>query len=426
MTIQLPLDQAHPIRPPGNLRDLQVQGPVHRVRTAVGDPAWLVTGYRELQELFGDSRLGRSHPEPGAAARWGDSVLHGGPRGNYATEPEDHARFRARVQPHFSPRRMRELRPRVEALTAELIDQLAASQPPADLTQALALPLPVAVICELLGVPLQDREMFREWTQSAADTRDRARSQHGLLSLYEYGQRLVARKHKEPGDDIISGWCADPEVPDDAVAMLAMSLLRAGHETTVYTIGTGALMAAHPATAVAGAACRSGPGTGRRRGSAARGGLGRHTAYPVRACGDQDRRQHHRARRPRPAAPRSGQPRPGHLRRPGPVRYRPAGRRAPGLRSRGALLRRRAACQDRAAGRLRPAHQPFPPDAAGHAHRGTHGNRWALAPGTDRPARYLVETAGWAGHTFVRFMRGGVTDLARVMLAWIWRNAAPS
>ena len=165
MTIQLPLDQAHPIRPPGNLRDLQVQGPVHRVRTAVGDPAWLVTGYRELQELFLDSRLGRSHPEPGTAARWSDSLLHGGPRGNYATEPEDHARFRARVQPHFSPRRMRGLRPRVEALTAELVDQLAASQPPADLTQALALPLPVAVICELLGVPLQDREMFREWTQ---------------------------------------------------------------------------------------------------------------------------------------------------------------------------------------------------------------------------------------------------------------------
>ena len=65
MTIQLPLDQTHPIRPPGNLRDLQVQGPVHRVRTAVGDPAWLVTGYRELQELFLDPRLGRSHPEPG-------------------------------------------------------------------------------------------------------------------------------------------------------------------------------------------------------------------------------------------------------------------------------------------------------------------------------------------------------------------------
>ena len=58
---------------------------MHRVRTAVGDPAWLVTGYRELQELFLDSRLGRSHPEPGTAARWGDSMLHGGPQGNYAT-----------------------------------------------------------------------------------------------------------------------------------------------------------------------------------------------------------------------------------------------------------------------------------------------------------------------------------------------------
>src|SRR6185437_4348833 len=77
---------------------------------------------------------------------------------------------------------------------------------------------------------------------------------------------------------------------------------------------------------------------------------------------------------------------------------------------------RRAACQDRATGRLRPAHQPFPSDAAGHARRGTHGNRWALAPGTDRPARYLVETAGWAGRTLVRSIRGGVTDLARVTL----------
>jgi pentalenolactone synthase len=100
-------------------------------------------------------------------------MLHGGPRGNYATEPEDHARFRARVRPRFSPRRMGELRPRVEALTAELVDRLAAGQPPADLAQALALPLPVAVICELPGVPLPDREMFRERPQSAADTRDR-------------------------------------------------------------------------------------------------------------------------------------------------------------------------------------------------------------------------------------------------------------
>ena len=170
-------------------------------------------------------------------------MLHGGPRGNYATEPEDHARFRARVQPHFSPWRMRELRLRVEALTAELIDQLAASQPPADLTQALALPLPVAVICELLGVPVQGQgDVPRVEHQSAADYPGPGQVEHGLLSLYEYGQRLVARSTRSQVMTSSPGWCADPEVPDDAVAMLAMSLLWAGHETTVYTIGIGALM----------------------------------------------------------------------------------------------------------------------------------------------------------------------------------------
>ena len=148
MTVQLPFDQAHPLDVAPLLRQLQQDGVVHHVRTAVGDQAWLVTGHEEVRRLLADDRLGRSHPDPDRAARLGQSVLFGGPMGNYDTEQADNARLRSLLQPHFSPRRMRALRPRVEELTAGLLHDLAVRGSPADLHRALALPLPIQVICE--------------------------------------------------------------------------------------------------------------------------------------------------------------------------------------------------------------------------------------------------------------------------------------
>jgi pentalenolactone synthase len=171
----------------------------------------------------------------------GESVLFGGPSGDFETEHTDHARMRSLLQPHFSPKRMRELRPRVEALTATLLNELADQGAPADLNEALALPLPIAVICELLGVPYEDRARFRTWTQAAADVRDRSRSEQGLADLFGYGQELVAHKRREPGDDVISRLSQTEGVGDFEAAAMGMFLLFAGHETTVVTIGTGAV-----------------------------------------------------------------------------------------------------------------------------------------------------------------------------------------
>jgi cytochrome P450 len=239
--VQLPFDQPVPFQAAPLLRQLQAAGPIHRVHTAVGHEAWLVTGYDEVRRLLDDDRLGRSHPDPARAARTGESALFGGPLGEFETEHADHARMRALLQPHFSPKRMRALRLRVEELTAVLLDDLAEHGPPADLNEALALPLPIAVICELLGVPYEDRAEFRAWTQAAADIRDHARSVQGLAELFGYCQRLVARKRREPGDDVITRLCATEGVSDDEAAGLAMSLLFAGHETTVVAIGIGAV-----------------------------------------------------------------------------------------------------------------------------------------------------------------------------------------
>src|SRR5438876_5953570 len=219
MTVQLPFEQAHPLQVAPLLRQLAQEGVIHRVTTMAGDQAWLVTGYEEVRGLLADERLGRSHPDPARAARMGDSALFGGPMGNYGTEQADNARLRSLLQPHFSPGRMRALRPRVDELTAGLLSDLAGHGPPADLHQALALPLPVQVICELLGVPYADRGQFRAWSEAVGDSRNRARSEQGLGELFIYGQQLVARKRNQPGDDLISRLCADG-LGDDEIAML--------------------------------------------------------------------------------------------------------------------------------------------------------------------------------------------------------------
>lgn len=238
----LPFAQPHPLRVPPLLRQLQARGVVHRVRTAVGDNAWLVTGYDEVRRLLADDRLGRAHPDPEHAPRTGESALFGGPLGNFDTEYADHARMRAQLQPHFTPKHLRALRPRVEELTERLLDDLATADKPADLHTALALPLPILVICELLGVPYEERKRFRAWTQAAGDIRDRARSEQGLAALFDYGRELLQRKRTDPGDDVISRLAADSDITDDEAAMLAMALLFAGHETTVTQIGIGALL----------------------------------------------------------------------------------------------------------------------------------------------------------------------------------------
>ncbi|MFE3781947.1 cytochrome P450 [Amycolatopsis sp. NPDC059090] len=245
--VQLPIKQPGPLLPSPALRRMQARDPIHRVRTAVGDEGWFVTGHEEVRRLLCDPRLGRAHPDPGNAARTGESVLFGRPLGNYDTEHADHARMRGLLQPHFAPKLMRALTPRVEALAKELLDQLARDQAPADLHQALALPLPILVICELLGVPYGDRERFRAWTQAAANVRDGALSMQGIGELYEYGRHLVARKRSQPAEDVISRLCATDGVPDDEIAKLSMVLLFSGYETTVVMIGMGALLLlAHP------------------------------------------------------------------------------------------------------------------------------------------------------------------------------------
>lgn len=235
--VQLPFEQTNVLEVAPRLRTLQSQGTVHRVRTAEGGEAWLVTGHAQVRRLLDDDRLSRSNPDP--EAKDSGSALLASLLGGFAT---DHARMRALLEPHFAPERMLALRPYVEKLTGQLLDQLAERQPPVDLRQALALSLPIQVMCEWLGVPPEDKDQFGSWTQDAANMGDPVRSKRGLGGLFGYCQRLVADKRRDPGDDAISRIVATEGIADNEVIGLTALLLFGGYETTVARIGTSALL----------------------------------------------------------------------------------------------------------------------------------------------------------------------------------------
>jgi cytochrome P450 len=189
---RLPFPRRGVLDPAPLYRALQATAPIIPVRTPAGDVAWLVTGHAEVRALFADRRLGRSHPEPRKAARISDAALLGGPMGDAASEAGDHAQLRLLLAPAFSARRMNLLRLRVTALVADLLDRLADQAAPAEPHEALSLPLPVLVICELLGKPYADRELFRTWSAGAAGLTDRAAATAALGQLVGYMRELVA------------------------------------------------------------------------------------------------------------------------------------------------------------------------------------------------------------------------------------------
>jgi pentalenolactone synthase len=170
--------------------------------------------------------------------------MFGQASGSPADEEAGHAWMRKLLTPAFSARRMAKLRPRVQQLAEGLLDELAGQEPPADFHERVSFPLPVLVICELLGVPYQDRDHFRRWSEDAADMTDGERSRAGLTQLREYVAVLLHRKRRQPAEDVISDLARAQEqlqgmFHDEHATTLAAGLLFAGHETTVAAIDRG-------------------------------------------------------------------------------------------------------------------------------------------------------------------------------------------
>lgn len=238
---RLPFERDSPLEVPETYRALRAAEPVTRVRTQAGDLAWLVSGYEEARQAFADQRLGRSAPDPERAARISGSVLIGGPRGEIETERAEHERMRRMLVPAFSARRMSALGPHVQELVDGLLDHMAELPHPVDLHERLSVPLPVLVICELLGVPYGDRAHFRRLADAMTDLSHPKRAQAAMAGLADYTRDILVGKRANPADDVFSD-LVTMDAPDDEIATLAAGLLFAGHETTVNQIDYGVLL----------------------------------------------------------------------------------------------------------------------------------------------------------------------------------------
>ncbi|MCW2904436.1 MAG: Cytochrome [Streptosporangiaceae bacterium] len=248
-------DPAFATNPFPFLNALREQGPVVRVVLVNGLDAWLVTRYDDALAAITDPRLSsdvhdaadqRILEEPPAAEPF--------PRSMLMLNPPDHTRLRRLVSKAFTARRVAELRPRIQKITDQLLDAVTPTGR-ADLINDFALPLPVTVISELLGVPADDRDGFLEWTDVMLTRRfdrpDRERLAAAWRDMRTYLERLLADKRIHPDDDLLSALIAarddDQRLDEEELVAMAFLLLIAGYITTVNLIGNGmVLLLTHP------------------------------------------------------------------------------------------------------------------------------------------------------------------------------------
>ncbi|BCK73216.1 cytochrome P450 [Streptomyces libani subsp. rufus] len=210
-----------------------------KVRMTYGEPAWLVTRYAEARFVLGDQRFSRAegarHDEPRQSEGRQDSGILG-------MDPPDHTRLRTLVAKAFTVRQVEKLRPQVKQLANELLDELEAAGPPADLVDRYALPIPVAVICRMLGVPAEDRPRFRVWSDAALSTSSLTAAEFdaNMEELRAYMRQLIEEHRRAPQDDLMTALIDARDVNDRLSEVelvdLCVGILVAGHETTATQI----------------------------------------------------------------------------------------------------------------------------------------------------------------------------------------------
>ena len=230
---------------------LRTEAPVCRVVLPRGTKAWLVTRYADVRSALADPRLGKdSRRTQELFARHGSQQSQEPVSDNQLqahmldSDPPDHERLRRLVNKAFTSRRIEQLRPRIQQITDDLLAAIGDARE-VDLLDAFAFPLPVTVICELLGVPTDDRDDFREWTGLLLSGGRQQEVRDAQAAMTRYLNALVAAKRATPGDDMMSALVQASDEGDALtereLVSMAFLLLVAGHETTVNLIGNGTL-----------------------------------------------------------------------------------------------------------------------------------------------------------------------------------------
>lgn len=234
------------------LRPLRRSGldPVHRIGTNAPDPVhrlahmfgmniWLVSGQEEAKAVLADQRRFSNDIRPYVGAA-GASV-----GGLGFTDPPEHTRLRALLTPEFTMRRINRLAPRIEAIVDAQLDRMEANGPVVDLVEQFAFPIPFLVICELLGLPVEDRERFRTLSHARFDVTAGGAGAFGAISQSQLFLLDATRKQRiDPGDGLLGRILAavGDEVSDEEVAGLADGVFTGGYETTASMLALGSLV----------------------------------------------------------------------------------------------------------------------------------------------------------------------------------------
>ncbi|WP_433665860.1 cytochrome P450 [Nocardia sp. CA-136227] len=222
-----------------NYTELRGSGPT-RVRMPFGGEAWLVTKYQDAREVLSDNRFSRARTLGTDIPRTRPIIQQ--TRDIFTMDPPDHARLRRLVAKAFTPRRVATLEPRVSALVNELLTNLIARGAPGDLAAGLAWPLSTQVICELMGVPVNDQKLFREWADKLLALGDTglADMESARTEIYAYLTKLIGHYRNHPADNLLSALVAardeDDSLIEDEIVSFAVTLLVAGYETTASQI----------------------------------------------------------------------------------------------------------------------------------------------------------------------------------------------
>jgi cytochrome P450 len=236
---------------------LRMNAPVLRLPSRYGmGNMWLITRYKDAVSILKDERFiknGRSLLSPQQLAELPATEFDIMDYSLLANDGETHRRLRSLVHKAFTPQLIEHLHPRIENICAELLDKVT-GQGHMDLIADYAFPLPIIVICEMLGVPSQDRDNFRKWSNILLnDTADIDETTLGqaMTALVDYLRSVIDDRRKHPQDDLITRLVEVEEAGDQLseLELLAMVflLLIAGHETTVNLIGSGMLaLLQHP------------------------------------------------------------------------------------------------------------------------------------------------------------------------------------
>ena len=228
---------------------------VQSVVNAFGMQVYLVTRHDDVKRVLSDHEHFSNSRPPGfvmpGAPEMSQEELASSRAGNLlGLDPPEHQRLRRMLTPEFTIRRIKRLEPRITAIVDEHLDAMEAAGAPADLVASFALPIPSLVICELLGVPYEDRADFQKRASRQLDlsapVSERFETQRRAR---EYMHSLVARARSHPGDDIVGMLIREhgAELTDDELVGIAGLLLLAGHETTSNMLGLGTLaLLRHP------------------------------------------------------------------------------------------------------------------------------------------------------------------------------------